>query len=155
MAVNILLEEDKIIIRKSRLAIFLFSIVIFTACKKELTDSMDITQSEWTMDCIVFGKHKTKVKCKDCHNSHAYILKFENDTLFRLNTSVNFALGIYDIESPGDFKVSYYGEVTEVGGGNDMDKKILENLPSAKSYSVYKNSLIIQTDNCEMTFRKR
>lgn len=148
------LTGNNTVMKRITLALLSICFVFFSGCKKELTDSMDITQSEWTMDCIAFGKDKTKVKCKDCKSDNAYILKFENDTMFRLNTSVNGALGRYEIESPGDFRVTHYGEATSVGGGNDMDEKILKNLPLAKSYSVYKNSLVIKTDNCEMTFNK-
>jgi hypothetical protein len=133
----------------------LFALLIcITNCKK-MTDSIDITKSDWTLDCIEVGRDKQKVRCKDCKNDLAYILTFENDTLFRMNTSVNHARGRYTIPESGILDVSGYGEISEACCTNALDDLILEKMNTVSSYVAYNNKIVLHGDNCEMTFLKR
>jgi hypothetical protein len=134
--------------------LILFVLMSGTSCRK-ITDSIDITQSDWTLDCIAVGRDKKKVRCKDCKRSLAYILRFDDEEMFHLDTSVNSAMGHYSLPENGTFIITSYGEITAVGGGNEMDQLILEKMKTVTSYDAYSNKIVLHGDDCELTFLKR
>lgn len=134
--------------------LILFVLMSSTSCRK-ITDSIDITQSDWTLDCIAVGKDKQKVRCKDCKSSQAYILRFHDEEMFHLDTSVNAAMGHYSLPENRTFTITSYGEMTYVCCATDMDQLILEKMKTVTSYDAYKNKIILHGDDCELTFLKR
>ncbi len=135
--------------------LILFPAILCHGCKKEdLTDTIDITQFSWIMKSITIEKNMIKVKEDDYFNNEAYILIFENDSIFQLNTSVNLAKGTFQISSNGNVDIFNYQEMTEVGGKNEIDNKLLQNIPTITSYQVLNDILIMKGINCEIEFKK-
>ena len=133
-----------------------FPAILCSSCEKEdLTDSIDITQFSWMINSITITDIKHKVKKDNYHNSEAYILVFESDSIFKLNTSVNLAKGKFQIYSKGNINVFYYHEITEVGGQTEIDNKLLKYVPSVSSYQVFNNILLLKGKNCEIELKKK
>ncbi len=135
----------------------LFSFILICAilinCNKDKTDTIDITKHKWKIESITTNNttYKTpdKVRLK-----HAYLLVFESDSSFSLNTSVNTGSGSYDLISYGSLEIKYYSELTEVGGQNEFDYKLLDVMPSVVSYQVIGNNLILKGEEGEIVLKK-
>ena len=78
--------------------------------------------------------------------------------MFRLHTSVNYAYGVYEILAKGEIKIEYYGEVTELGEGDDKVQKFNETLVSTMNevttYKVLGNTLILEGAKGKVEFEK-
>ena len=94
------------------------------------------------------------VKNKDYHNKDAYILIFKNDSIFQLNTSVNLTIGNFEILQKNSINIFHYQEITEIGGQNIIDKKLLQYLPKIFSYKVMNDELILIGNNCKIKLKK-
>lgn len=141
--------------KKIMFLLIFFPAILCNGCKKEdLTDTIDITQFSWKLKKISVDGNKIKVKEDDYFNNEAYILVFENDSIFRLNTSVNLAKGSYQITTKGDISIFNYQEYTEVGVQNDIDDKLLQVTSKITSYKVLENILLLKGDNCEIELKK-
>ncbi len=136
------------------LLVLVFAILCNACNKEDLTDTVDITQFSWMMKSITIEK-KIKVKDDDFFNNEAYVLIFENDSVFQLNTSVNLAKGRFQISSKGIINIFNYHENTELGGQNKIDNKLLQNISKITSYQVLNDILILKGSNCEIKFKKK
>ncbi|MEA3495046.1 MAG: META domain-containing protein [Bacteroidota bacterium] len=134
----------------------LFSFILICTtlinCNKDKTDTIDITKHKWKIESITTNdtiyKTQGKVPVK-----HAYLLVFDSDSSFSLNTSVNTGGGIYDLISNGLLKITCYGG-TKVGGENEFDDKLREVLPLVVSYQVIGNNLILKGEEGEIVLKK-
>ena len=143
------------IMKRKIFLLILFPAILCNGCKKEdLTDTIDITQFSWIMQSITIEENKFKVKEDNYFNNEAYVLIFENDSTFQLNTSVNLSKGSFQISSKGNINILNYHEITEVGGQNEIDNKLLQNISSITSYQVLNDILIMKGINCEIEFKK-
>ena len=141
--------------KKIMFLLILYFTALCSGCKKEdLTDAIDITQFSWLVKNISIEENKIKVKKDDYFNNKAYVLIFENDSIFQLNTSVNLAKGSFKISSKGHINIFNYQEITEVGSQNEIDDKLLKNIPSVSSYQVLNDDLILKGYNCEIELKK-
>jgi hypothetical protein len=141
--------------KKIMFLLIFFPAILSNGCKKEdITDTIDITQFSWKLKKISVDGNKIKVKEDDYFNNEAYILVFENDSIFRLNSSVNLAKGSYQITTKGYINVLNYQEITKVGGQNEIDDKLLQVTSKITSYKVLENILLLKGDNCEIELKK-
>lgn len=141
--------------KTTKFIVLLSFFALCSSCKKEdLTDSIDITQYSWKMKSITINGNITKIPNVVYHNDKAYILIFKNDSILQLNTSVNLAKGSYQIISKGNIHILNYGEITEVGGQNEIDHKLLQNISSITIYQVLDDDLFLKGDNFEIEFQK-
>lgn len=135
--------------------LLILSLIVFcSGCKKILTDSVDIIQFNWKMKSITYFGHKSKIKEDDYTNDDAYRLVFANDSIFKLNTSVNITYGRFEIVNKGCIDIFSYEEVTQVAGGNGIDDILRENIPLITSYEVLDDRLIFVSENCQIRFEK-
>lgn len=135
--------------------LILFPAILCNGCKKEdLTDTIDITQFSWKLKKISVDGKKYKVKEDNYFNGKAYVVIFENDSVYQLNTSVNLAKGSYQITTKGYINVLNYQEITKVGGQNEIDAKLLQVTSKITSYKVLENILLLKGDNCEIELKK-
>ncbi len=144
-----------IYMKKVMFLLILFPAILCNGCKKgDLTDTIDITQFSWKLKKISVDGEKYKVKEDNYFNGKAYVVIFENDSVFQLNTSVNLAKGSYQITTKGDISIFNYQEYTEVGGQNEIDAKLLQVTSKITSYKVLENILLLKGDNCEIELKK-
>ncbi len=133
----------------------MFPAILCNGCKKkDLTDTMDITKFSWIVKNITIKENKIKIKEDNYFNNKAYVLIFKNDSIFQLNTSVNLAKGSFQTSSKGHINILYYHEITEVGGQNEIDDKLLKNIPSVSSYQVLNDVLILKGNNCKIELKQ-
>ena len=143
------------IMKKIMFLLILFPTIFCSGCKKEdLTDTTNITEFSWKLKSIKIKGNKSKVKEDTYFNDKAYILVFENDSIFKLNTSVNLAIGNFEIINIGIINISNYQESTEVGGKNEIDDKLLQNIPLITSYQVLSNYLFFKGNDIKIEFEK-
>jgi hypothetical protein len=112
------------------LLILIFPLMAFSCNKvKENEDQiLIITDYRWKLDVIESeGKQLTLTK-EEYFREDAFILKFDNDSVFTLNTSVNFAKGKFSIDLEAKkIMISNYHELTEVAA-SDMNEQSLNDL---------------------------
>lgn len=144
---------------KTNLLFLLFAAITLLACNKEkLTNDTDITQSSWKLKCIAVGKEKYKDELKkdDYHRPAPYVLAFESDSTFVLDTSKNHARGFFSIPEKGKIEIKFYGSRTEVGGENDFDEKMLRYFSTVTDYElITRNKLKFYAEGCELEFVKQ
>lgn len=144
---------------KNKLVLLLIILPMVTiSCKKDVTDTTDITVWEWKLKFVQTDNEKLKPKKKEYLRSDAYTLTFENDTTFKLNTSVNMAGGIYFIVEKGKISISTYEEYTEVATTDNEEIKLNENLLSVfnsiTTYEVLGDNLIFKGTQGKVEFKK-
>jgi len=136
---------------------FVSLLFLLNSCEKENKQTgMDFLQNEWKVQSV--NKHLDPQDYY--HREDAYILKFFNDSIFDLNTSINYAEGKYQIVSKGHIVINNYSERSLVYGAPTRQRKFDEQLLSAfngvMTYSYTKNKLIFRGDkNKEIVFVKQ
>ncbi len=144
---------------KKQLALLLVIIPMITiSCKKDVTDTTDITVWEWKVKSVTTNGKTFKPKNKDYLRNDAYVLMFENDTTFKLNTSVNMARGNNLIIEKGKVSISTYEEFTEVATADNEEIKLNKNLLTVfnevTTYKVLGNILIFKGTKGEVKLKK-
>lgn len=124
----------------------------FLCCKKDITDSTDITKYKWDLKYIKDNDKLKPEKYSDCVAS--YILVFHSDTTFQLSTSVNEAIGIYNIFSKGKIDIIKYQVSSEACCENEFDEKLLLIFKNVNTYRVIGNTLIFSSGIGEVKFKK-
>ena len=144
--------------KTNQLIILLFSILfLLNSCEKENGQTgMDFLQYEWKIQSV--NKHLDPQEHN--HQEDVYILKFFNDSIFNLNTSINDAGGKYQIISEGHIIINNYSEWSSMGSTPTRQRKFDEQLlfafNGAMSYSYTKNKLIFRGEqNKEVVFTKQ
>jgi hypothetical protein len=144
---------------RNQLALLLVIIPMITiSCKKDLTDTTDITAWEWKVKSVTTNGKTFKPKKKDYLRNDAYILVFENDMTFKLNTSVNMAGGNYLIVEKGKVSISTYEEYTEVVTTDnkevELNKNLLTVFNEVTTYEVLGDILIFKGTKGEVKLKK-
>lgn len=124
------------------------------SCKKDVTNTVDITQLDWKVKTITIDDQIYRCP-NDTRGFNAYVLIFVDGSSFYLNTSVNYGAGSFDFTPNSSLISVSYTETSEVGGQNDFDNKLLDIMSSVTSFQVLGNSLILQGDKGEVKFRKK
>ena len=129
---------------------FVFAIAILSNCKKN-KDMDFLLQNEWKVKSIYTGEKTLKAPSKN-FREEAYILKFINNTMFYLHTSVNYAGGRYNIVSEGNINIKNYGSHTLVCCENDFDEQMMNTMNRVSNYYCKGNKLTFLTDKNEKIF---
>ena len=121
-----------------------------TACSKEddSTEKCEYIQC-WELQRI-----------NEEHVPIPYYLKFINDTLFRLNTSVNIAKGNYNKISDNQIIIKNYHEETEALNSNEkergFDERLLKSLnDNTFNFSYTEDTFVLQNDTLTLLFTLR
>ena len=129
-----------------------------SSCKKDKTLDIDITKFSWTLKEVRTIDKTLKPEKKEYFREEAFILKFDTDTTFILNTSVNFAGGKYLITQKGKITIVVYGESTQVGAVDINEKELNENLLTVFSYvdeyKVAGKTLTFKGEKGEVEFKR-
>jgi len=144
---------NQAIIKERILFIFIVVLVIFCSCKKH--DDNFILKNEWKLKSIIV-ENKTIKPSSNNHREDAYVLKFFNDTVFSLNTSVNYACGNFNIISDNDIYIYNYHSITMVGSEGYFDTLLEIMLNDVKHYSCVNNKLTFEINkNNKIVFEKK
>lgn len=152
-------QKDFIVRQLTLILLILFPLItVMTSCKKDKTLDIDITKFEWKLQEIRTGGKTLKPERKDYFRENPFILKFDSDTTFSLNTSVNFAKGKYQIESKGEILIFTYGESTCVGTVDTKEQELNQNLlyvfKEVKKYIVVGETLLFKGTKGEVEFKE-
>lgn len=149
------MKTPKSIFQKQIFLYMVIVIIIMISCKKDLTDSTDITESCWKLKSISTNSEKYKAAKEETSRENAYLLIFSNDSIFSLNLSVNYANGGYKIVSNGSIIIYTYQVSSEICCESDFDNKLLETFSLATSYKVINNTLTFKGEKGEIEFKKQ
>lgn len=126
--------------------------MLIISCKKDKTDSLDITEFKWKLKSLTINNETDTPSEK---KKSSYILGFVNDSIFSLNLSVNTGRGGYLITANGQIIISSYGAGTKVCCENDFDLKLIDVMNAVTAYQVKGNKLILKGDKGEAEFKKK
>ena len=141
------------------LTLFLMSLITgMSSCKKDQTLDLDITKFTWKLKEVRTSGNTFKAEEKEYFRETAFVLIFNTDSIFSLNTSVNFAGGKYEIATKGEIKIYSYRESTKVGTLDTKDLELNTNLlivfKGVTEYEVIGETLIFKGDKGEVEFKK-
>ncbi|MBI4649061.1 MAG: hypothetical protein HY738_21345 [Bacteroidia bacterium] len=149
----------KRILQKQIALSLIITLIALVSCRKDLTDTINITEFKWMLKSINIDNEILKPENKDYLRDDAYNLIFESDTNFIFNTSVNIAGGTFNITEKGKISIFLYEEFTEVGTNDNEEKKLNENLilifSTVTNYKVLGNTLSFKGENSEVKLKKQ
>lgn len=95
-------------------------------CSHELPVNFSVTDYHWQLLKVETGTgEELKPEDKDYLRDDAYVLVFESDSTFRLNTSVNVARGkCIVMEEDDKIEIVTYQEITEIATADLEDMKL-------------------------------
>ena len=134
--------------------ISLIGIAAFSSCKKDKTLDTDITDYEWELKSVTIDGNKDKRPNENFHHPKAYVLIFENDTMFWLHLSSNSSGGKYTIPTKGIVEIDTYSNLTEIAM-TDFDNKLMSVFNEMTAYTVKGKTLTFKGNNNEVEFRKK
>lgn len=137
----------------------LIGLISLSSCKKDTTSDTDITAFSWKLISVSSNAGAFEPENRDYHREDAFILSFENDSMFTLNTSVNHAGGKYFIPEKGEINVVIYHEFTEVYPTDADEISLNENLITVfgevSSYTIKGRTLTFKGAKGEVVFKKK
>jgi hypothetical protein len=145
--------------KKLLFLLLVFSVILCNGCKKEKIT--DVKCWGWELNYVKTNNTKLEPEKSGYLLDDAYELKFENDTIFSLNTSINSAGGMYFIAEIGKIAISTFEEFTEVATIDAEAVKLNENLLTVfKEVTAYELSkdggtLIFKGTKGEVEFKKK
>lgn len=150
--------KTKETIFRTQMALLLF--IIFplitgmSSCQKDKTLDIDVTKFEWELISITQNDVEHKKPKEEFQNPDAYILRFESDSTFWLNFSINTGYGKYRISTNGNIVIDTFDNITRAAM-SDFDKKLLSEFRIVTSYTVKGKTLTFKGNNSEVEFKKR
>ena len=150
------------IMKTSQLTIAFISLLfLLNSCEnKAEIENEYFLQKEWKVKSVVNENKRFAVPSGHTFfREEAYILKFINDSILGMNTSVNYAGGNYQIVSDGRILISDYYEGTKVYNTLERQRNFDEQLVSAFNgvmlYSYTQNKLIFRgEEGNEVVFQR-
>ena len=125
------------------LASLIFSIGISVGCskKEEIPTPLPpiektLTELKWKVKSVTIDGNKELTPTTNISNSNAYILEFQNDSIFNLNLSLNKAIGRYKIIGEQQITIFGYNGFTQVCCNNNFDEDWL--IPTFEVVTTYK-----------------
>jgi len=133
--------------------------LVFQACDKESELDLDLGSEQWDLISMEDNEEIIVKENKDYFRDNAYVLTFDSDSTFTLNTSVNYAGGKYIITDYSKMMIFSYHEFTEVATTDENEQKLtnklLQELPKVYEYKIQKDKLTLITDNGNILFKFR
>ena len=148
------MEYKKTILLKQLFYLSVLIPLLATGCKKDVTNSIDITVFNWGLKSITTNGENEKKPNEDFSNPNAYILTFKNDSTFKLDLSTNIGGGEYKIKSNGEIIIESYSNFTEIAQ-SDFDDKLIEVFNEVTSYKVLGKSLTFKGSKGVVEFKKK
>ena len=131
--------------------------LIFQSCNKENDLDLEIKSEQWNLISINENDVLTVKEPKDYFRDNAFILIFETDSTFSLNTGVNYAGGKYMISSLNEMTIFSYHEFTEVAttdkNEQELTDKLIQQLPKVTGYTIENDKLSLITDDGNVLFK--
>jgi hypothetical protein len=124
------------------------------SCQKDKTHELDITKFQWELKLITQNDVEHKKPNEAFQNPDAYILRFESDSTFRLNFSINTGYGNYLISTNGNIAIDSYDNITRAAM-SDFDDKLLYVFRIMTSYTVKGKALTFKGNNSGVEFKKK
>lgn len=141
-----------------RFIVLIVVIIVAVGCRKDLTNSTDITQFSWQIKSFTDEGDKSRTPTKNYHGSpiesNQYILTFLSDTAFSLPLGDNFAHGGIEIPSEGAISFNTPTIITERCCDSDFDIQLIETFGKISEYKVLGNYLFFKGENCEIKLKK-
>lgn len=143
------------------LLIIIFPFMAFSCDKEGKNEELIliITDYQWKLIMIESDGKQLTVTKDEYFREDAYMLKFDNDSIFTLNTSVNSAKGkfLVDLESKS-ILISNYHEITEVAASNineqNLNDLLINSMNHVISFEQMNNYLTLKGDFGEIKFEK-
>ena len=142
-----------------KVLLFIFSyILFFHGCEDSTSVEPDITRWKWELQSVTSDNKTLCPQKSDYMLDNAYLLEFESDSTFWLNTSVNGAGCYYTIIKYGVISISNYHEFTAVAASDPYETELNDSLISVfnkvTTYKVISDTLHFKGKDCEVTFKK-
>lgn len=147
-------KEKFLKIQMSLLLFAFFSLMTgMSSCQKDKTSDLDITKSQWELMSITQDAKEHKKLEEEFQNPDAYVIRFESDSTFLLNFSINNGNGSYRIFTNGDITIDSYDNITRAAV-SDFDEKLLSVFRTVSSYTVKGKTLTFTGVNSEVKFKQ-
>lgn len=129
----------------------------FQSCDKESEFDLDILDEEWILVSVENDGSVIEKENKDYFRDNAYVLFFDSDTTFSLNTGVNYAGGKYRISELQKMTISSYHEFTEVATTDEHEQQLTDKLililPEVYGYEILNEKLTLNANNGKIIFK--
>jgi hypothetical protein len=136
---------------------FILSGLFFQSCNTESELDLDIISEKWNLISIENNGSVIEKENKDYFRDNAYVLIFDTDSTFSLNTSANYAGGKYIISDLSKISIFSYHEFTEVATLDENEQlltdKLIQEIPKVYEYKIQNEKLTLITDNGNITFK--
>lgn len=155
------MKTQNYISKQMTIILFIFFPLLagMSSCKKDKTLEVDITKFEWVLQEINTWSETYKPEKKEYFRENAFVLNFDTDTTFSLNTSVNYAGGKYKMETKGKILIVAYGESSSVGVADTKEQELNQNLinvfKEVTEYKVVGKTLVFKGRKGEIEFKKK
>ena len=143
------------------LLILIFSFMAFSCDKTEKNEEqiLIITGYKWRLNMIESDGKQLTVTKDEYFREDAYILTFDNDSIFTLNTSVNSAKGKFSIDlETKRITVSNYHELTEIATSDineqNLNDLLINSLNNINSFEQIGGYLALKGDFGVIKFEK-
>lgn len=125
-----------------------------SSCQKDKTLDMDITKFDWELKSIRQDGRTHKATKEDSNKPDSYILRFESDSIFQLDFSINTGKGEFEINSKGNIIIMSYTNTTRAAM-TSFDDKLLSVFKKMTSYTVKGKTLIFDGNDSKVEFKKK
>lgn len=137
------------------LLIILFPLItVMSSCQKDKTLDLDITMLDWELKSIKQDGTIHNAALEDIYKPDSYILRFESETIFQLDFSINTGKGEYEIITNGEISIISYTNITRAAM-TDYDNILLSVLKQMTTYTVRGKTLTFKGNNSEVKFKKK
>jgi len=141
---------------------FFFLLLFLSSCGDSMENERsgkDFLRNEWKVLSVINEDKRFTAPIKSTFREEAYILKFVNDSCFKLATSVNYGGGKYQFTSDNYVIISDYISTlvyNELDDQRNFDDQLLSVFNGLMHYTYKGNKLIFRGENSkEVVFLKQ
>lgn len=139
------------------LTLFISTLLLNCSKSDDSDVSNDFTKYDWKLVSINLANETISLSEKSYVKPWSYILRFSNNSIFYLDTSVNAASGKYSIND-NILKLRAYQELSEASTNDPEQIKInnllLQRLLDVIGFSTEQDNLILYSENDSFIFMK-
>jgi heat shock protein HslJ len=143
---------------KSTALILVFFSLFILGCRKDNTESTNITNNDWEIKSITLNSDKDRVPKKNSvgnkYQETSFKLDFENDTTLNFYLSINQYRSSFSIPIPGQINIGESGG-TKACCNTDFDTKLLTILQTVDSYEILGKKLILKGTSGEIELKMK